>query len=224
MRRFFLFYLGVSMLPLGAVSHAQITVPPLTAVTPVAPIAPPAAALPPPGIYYAPGAGSVAELIPLDRVNADLSESYKPSFSFDITKTAINTKARLEGARAKLIIKGERPVFYFYLMAPPNGGFGVFDARGRLITAPYSFRLLSFRLKNGGRVANVGVLSLGGGTAKSSDSVQVNFVPDHVAPDTYRVTLIEPLLPGHYGFINVLKDGKIGDDGVSPTVFAFTVE
>ncbi len=197
---------------------ARIIVPPTPAPDPAAP------ALPPPGIYYTPGAATVAELAPLDRVSADLHENYKPNFSFDITRTAINTKATLPGEKAKLVIKGERPLFYFYLMAGANGAFVVQDASGRLITAPYSYRLLSFKAKNGDRVASVGQLSLGGGTGRSSSKSQFNFTADQIAPATYRVTLTEPLVPGNYGFVNVVRDGDLGDDGVSPTVFAFTVE
>jgi hypothetical protein len=182
-----------------------------------------------PGIYLATNCADPSGFVRLDGSRADLSEKYKLSFNFDITRTALNVKATLPGTSAKVKTQKHGPIFYFHLtgMMPATTTTVRFASlEGKAFKSPFEFRLVRFAAKGGDRVADLGRISLGGGTSNGGSKTQMDFLSSVQSPGVYKVWTQQELAPGAYAFVAVLAKNSqgLGEDGVSPDVYDFSVE
>ncbi len=182
-----------------------------------------------PGIYVATNGADPAGFVRLDGVRADLSEKTKMSFSFDVTNTALAVKATLPGTASAVKLQKRMPTFYFDLTGTTPGTVATprfANLAGKPFKSPFEFRLVRFTIKGGTRVADLGRISLMGGTGSGNSKTQIPFASTAVSPGIFRVWSQMELTPGAYGFVSVKPRDQqdFGEDGVSSDVYDFTVE
>lgn len=131
--------------------------------------------------------------------------------------SGMRIKAGVNGPKASISTRENRPVFYFYFDQAAQG----LGAAGGAVTSPQEFSLIRFEAQKGKREAVIGSAGLGGTKFGLRDKDQNTFEVAQVKPGVYKIVPTMPLSPGEYGFIS----GGVGA-GANATfrVFDFTVE
>ncbi len=154
--------------------------------TPVVVIAPPDDPNLPPkevGIYWKDGPKWV-EVYGQNVSQAKIGGRWAHAFSYGIASKHWN--AEVKGAHSKNVVKDANPVFFLYV---PDG------------MSANDYTLLKLDKKSDHRQFEVGsIAGWGGGKSGLRESNMRGFDFEQIAPRTFKLTLVETLKPGEYGF------------------------
>ncbi|WP_324261357.1 hypothetical protein U4960_14690 [Altererythrobacter sp. H2] len=141
-----------------------------------------------------------------------------------------SVKAVIPGDKAKIASRVSRPVFYVYFDNDAGNSSGMFSTGfGAAIQTPNEFSLVKLMEKKGKREARIGSMNIGGAKAGVMDKDQIAFDYEQIAPSVFKVTPLNDLEPGQYGFVFAVGGGVgpglAGSAGTAGArVFAFGVE
>ncbi len=147
---------------------------------------------------------------------------------------SIKMKSVIPNAHARIISPSKQPTFYFYFdeanSSLSNGAStgSWLTGASASVTSPSEFSLVRFDVKASRREARVGSFNMGGAKTGVMDKDRIAFSYDRVAPGVFKVTPIDKLAPGEYGFLYSITAGSgpgvFGGGVMTARVFDFSVK
>lgn len=179
----------------------------------------------PAGTYLLKGQGAGARMV---KMNPTASNQVKTGGIWGSVLTggiaSVSVKAVIPGETAS-VKAGPTPTFFFFFDGAnaSSGADAWASGANTVVTSPAEFSLVELKRKDERREARVGSRNLGGTKAGVMDSDRVDFSSAEVRPGVFRVTPVEPLKRGEYGFLLPLSGGA-GGGVLTARIFDFSVE
>lgn len=165
------------------------------------------------------------------RIDSTISNQAKTGGIFGYALTgglaSMSIKAAIPNETARTDSNSSEPVFYMFFdesnpsetVQSSNWQSGT----AATISSPNEFTLIKLKEKKGRREARVGSMNIGGAKTGVMDKDQYPFDYQIVRAGVYKVTSLQPLEQGEYGFIYAINGGVVGG-AMTARIFDFTVK
>lgn len=140
---------------------------------------------------------------------------------------SMSIKAAIPNESARTDSNSSQPTFYMFFdesnptLAVQSSNWQ--SGTAATISSPNEFTLIRLQEKKGRREARVGSMNIGGAKTGVMDKDQYPFDYQIVRAGVYKVTSLQPLAPGEYGFIYAINGAGSGG-AMTARIFDFTVK